>query len=162
MTERKPSSMSWETWVDRQFREARERGELDDLPGFGKPLPGVGEEWDELWWVKQKLARENVSYTPPGLQLRKDVEEALEGLPSIPTEAKARQVLEALNVRIVDSNRMAHDGPPANLMPLDVERFVAIWRNHQPEPAREPEPELATRAEAGRAWYAWRRRRGSR
>ena len=28
----------WESWIDRQVREAQERGEFDDLPGRGRPL----------------------------------------------------------------------------------------------------------------------------
>lgn len=30
----------YESVVDRQIRQARERGEFDNLPGMGKPLPG--------------------------------------------------------------------------------------------------------------------------
>lgn len=29
---------TWESWVDEAIREARERGDFDDLPGTGKPL----------------------------------------------------------------------------------------------------------------------------
>jgi hypothetical protein len=38
MTERKPPGMSFESWVDKQIREATERGEFDGLPGAGKPI----------------------------------------------------------------------------------------------------------------------------
>jgi hypothetical protein len=141
MTERKPKGMTWESWAERQVRVATEQGVFDDLPGMGKPLPAATtEEWDPDWWVKQKMAREQISYVPPGLQLRKDVEDALEGLGRLPSEATVRQVLEELNRRIVDSNRMAHSGPPANLMPLDVERFVQIWRDTQSVPTAPPAP----------------------
>ena len=34
-----------------------ERGEFDDLPGTGVPLPGAGTVDDELWWVREWLAR---------------------------------------------------------------------------------------------------------
>ena len=46
MTERKPSGMSWETWINAQIRVAREQGAFDNLPGAGKPLPNLGEEYD--------------------------------------------------------------------------------------------------------------------
>ncbi|MEV4218944.1 DUF1992 domain-containing protein [Nonomuraea sp. NPDC049725] len=52
MTERKPGGMQFESWVDRQIREAQERGEFDDLPGAGKPLPGADKPYDEHWWIK--------------------------------------------------------------------------------------------------------------
>ena len=29
---------NWESWVDRQIREAQERGDFDNLPGMGAPL----------------------------------------------------------------------------------------------------------------------------
>ena len=67
MTERKPFGVSWETWIDRQIREGMERGEFDGLPGHGKPIQDVDRPHDELWWVRDKLRREGVSYLPPTL-----------------------------------------------------------------------------------------------
>ena len=61
MTARKPPDIPWESWVDRQIRESMERGEFDDLPGSGKPLAGLDEPDDELWWVKRKLEREGLA-----------------------------------------------------------------------------------------------------
>ncbi|MBW3648094.1 MAG: DUF1992 domain-containing protein, partial [Actinobacteria bacterium] len=55
MTERKPAGVSFESWVERQLREARERGSFDDLPGTGKPLQPAS--FDELAWVREKLRR---------------------------------------------------------------------------------------------------------
>jgi hypothetical protein len=128
VAERKPTGVSWETWVERQIRQAQERGAFDDLPGAGKPIPGRGEAYDELWWVKQKLARENVSFTPPGLALRKEVEDALEGLGREGSESAVRALVTRLNDKIVDANRKAMSGPAPNLMPLDEERVVSRWR----------------------------------
>ncbi|HEY7469226.1 MAG TPA: DnaJ family domain-containing protein [Acidimicrobiia bacterium] len=51
------SDQSGETLPDRLIREAIEGGELDDLPGHGKPLPGAGQPDDDLWWVKAWLSR---------------------------------------------------------------------------------------------------------
>ena len=53
MTQRKPPGTSWETWIDAQIRVAMEKGAFDNLPGAGKPLPDLGQEYDPLWWVKQ-------------------------------------------------------------------------------------------------------------
>ena len=87
MTERKPPGVSWESHVERQLREAEERGEFDDLAGKGKPLPGIDEPHDELWWVKQLLRREQVSALPPTLELRRQVEEARAQIENAPSEA---------------------------------------------------------------------------
>lgn len=46
-----------ESVVEQRIREAMERGEFDDLPGAGKPLPTAGEPYDEMWWVKKFIAR---------------------------------------------------------------------------------------------------------
>ena len=49
-----------ESPVERQIRLAMERGGFDDLPGAGKPLPGAGEAYDPLWWVKAWVERERL------------------------------------------------------------------------------------------------------
>ena len=127
MTERKPPGVSWETWIDRQIREGMERGDFDDLPGHGKPIADVDRPHDELWWVRNKLQREGVSYLPPTLALRKDVEDAQAAIESAGSEAEVRAIVIDVNERIRAVNRKATAGPPSNLVPLDVER----WRTAQ-------------------------------
>lgn len=46
-----------EALVERLVREAAERGEFDDLPGEGKPIPGAGRIDDDLWWVRRWVRR---------------------------------------------------------------------------------------------------------
>ena len=48
MTERKPREISFTSWIDRQINEAQERGDFDNLPGAGKPLPRAGPERGRL------------------------------------------------------------------------------------------------------------------
>jgi hypothetical protein len=127
VTERKPFGMSWETWIDRQIREGMERGEFDGLPGHGKPLADVDRPHDELWWVRDKLRREGVSYLPPTLALRKDVEDALAAIDDATTQPEVRQIVEEINERIRSVNRLATSGPPTNLMPLDLARTLERW-----------------------------------
>ena len=124
MTERKPPGVSYESWVDRQIREAVERGAFDDLPGAGRPLPGRGEAYDEDWWVKRKLEREQVSLLPPSLQLKRDAERALDEALAAPTEEAARRVLEAINARIRESHRFTPAGPPVLLRAYDVDEVL--------------------------------------
>lgn len=124
MTERKPPGVRFETWVDRQIREAAERGAFEDLPGAGQPLPGAGEPYDENWWVKQKLEREQVSFLPPSLQLRRDIERAHEAALTAPTEQAARDVLTAINDRIRRAQRFTPAGPAVVLRELDVEAVL--------------------------------------
>ncbi|GAA3794626.1 DUF1992 domain-containing protein [Sphaerisporangium flaviroseum] len=128
MTERKPPGVSFETWIDRQIREAMERGEFDDLPGTGKPIPDLDKPYDELWWVKQKLRRENVSYLPPTLALRKEAEDALAAASAAESEHEVRRIVADINETIRKAIRTGLSGPPLNLMPFDVERVVREWR----------------------------------
>lgn len=132
MTERKPPGVSWETWIDRQVRHGMEDGAFDDLPGHGKPIPGIDRPRDELWWVRDKLRREGVSYLPPTLALRKDVEDARGAIDAATTEAEVRQIVTEINQRIRQVNRLATSGPPSNLMPLDEQATVDRWRAARP------------------------------
>lgn len=128
MTERKPAGMNFETWVDAQIRQAKERGEFDNLPGHGKPLEDI-DTHDDMWWIKQWLKRENLSFTPPALALRKTVEDMFAGLANLRSERAVRELVEELNTRIRALNRIPpSSGPPSNLMPLDVEDVVQRWR----------------------------------
>jgi hypothetical protein len=131
MTERKPPGVGFETWVERQLREAAERGAFDDLPGAGRPIPDLDKPHDELWWVKQKLRRENFSYLPPTIALRKQAEEALEAAAQAGSEDEVRRIVAGINAKIIEGNRKAASGPPLNLAPFDVERVVRGWRDRR-------------------------------
>jgi hypothetical protein len=129
MTERKPPGVSWETWIDKQIREAQERGEFDDLPGKGKPLRDIDKPRDELWWVREKLRREEFTYLPPSLQVRKDLDEARERIRNATSEDDVRAIVEEINAKIREVNRMAVSGPPSNVYPLHLETVLDKWRN---------------------------------
>jgi hypothetical protein len=128
MTERKPPGTSWETWIDVQVRVAREQGAFDNLPGAGKPLPNLDQEYDPLWWVKQLIQREQVSILPPSLELLRKVEKELAAIEKLDDEATVRRRVAALNVEIAKVNATVLEGPPTRLGSLDVERVVARWR----------------------------------
>ncbi len=128
MTERKPPGTSWETWIDVQVRVAREQGAFDNLPGAGKPLPNLDQEYDPLWWVKQLIQREQVSILPPSLELLRKVEKELAAIEKLDDEATVRRRVAALNVEIAKVNATVLEGPPTRLGTLDVDRVVARWR----------------------------------
>jgi hypothetical protein len=60
VTTRKPPGTNWESWIDRQIREAQERGEFENLPGKGRPIPNLDGAHDENWWIRQKLRSEDL------------------------------------------------------------------------------------------------------
>jgi Domain of unknown function (DUF1992) len=131
MTDRKPPGVSFETWVERRIREATERGEFDNLPGAGKPIPDLDKPHDELWWVREKLRREDFAYLPPTIALRKEAEEALKAAAEAASEAEVRRIVADINAKIVEGNRKAASGPPLNLTPFDVERVLRDWRRRR-------------------------------
>jgi transglutaminase-like putative cysteine protease len=134
VTSRKPPGVGWESWVERQIREARERGEFDDLPGHGQPLPDLDRPRDDLWWVRRKLRREKVSYSPPAISLRRELEEAQERMATATTEAEVRALVTAINDRIRYVNSHTVSGPPTTVAVLDVEEAVQRWRDEQHQP----------------------------
>jgi len=125
---RKPRETSWETWIDAQIRVAREQGAFDNLPGAGKPLPNLDQDYDPLWWVKQLLQREQVSILPPSLALARKVEKELAAIEKLDGEATVRQRVAALNAEIAKVNATVMEGPPTRLSTLDVNKVVAHWR----------------------------------
>ncbi|MGW4382200.1 DnaJ family domain-containing protein [Kitasatospora sp. NPDC004531] len=128
MTDRKPPGVTFESWVDRQIREAAERGAFDDLPGAGRPLAHEGRPYHEMWWVREKLEREGLSFLPPSLVLRNELREALDAARLAPTEALLRRRLAELNSRIDAALRRPIEGPPLGVAPVDVEAELAEWR----------------------------------
>ena len=105
------------------------RGEFDRLRGKGKPIDGLDGPHDELWWVKDKLRREELATLPPSLAVRRDRDDLLEALPTFGTERAVREAVEELNQRIRRLNRYGSpSGPPTSLMPQDVDAIVARWR----------------------------------
>ena len=47
--------------AERRIREAIATGAFDDLPGAGRPIRGIDEPYDPLWWVKGWLRRERLA-----------------------------------------------------------------------------------------------------
>ena len=130
MTQRKPPGTSWESWIEAQIRVAMEQGAFDNLPGAGKPLPNMDQEYDPLWWVKQLAEREQLSLSllPPSLELLRKVERELATIEKLPDEATVRRRIAALNVEIARVNATVVEGPPTRLGKLDVDQVVARWR----------------------------------
>ncbi|MFC0110567.1 DnaJ family domain-containing protein [Kibdelosporangium aridum] len=155
MTERKPSDISFETWVDRQVRMARERGDFDDLPGTGKPLPGAGKQVEDDWWLKDYMKREGLTaetLLPTPLRLRKQIERLPETVRELRSEREVRELVAGLNAEIVEWLR-APSGPfILRVGRVDVEEVVARWR------ASRPKPPPAPPAEPARSWWRWPRR----
>ncbi|MDF2093769.1 DUF1992 domain-containing protein [Knoellia sp. 3-2P3] len=142
----------YESLVERQIREAQERGEFDNLPGAGKPLRGLDSD-DPDWWVKQLVQREGLDMTdamPPALALRKEAAGFPHSLLDLSAEESVRAVLEDFNRRVrLDRLRpVVGPFPPVLVKTVDVDELVAQWQvlraqhRHQQD-AEEQSPRLA-------------------
>jgi Domain of unknown function (DUF1992) len=126
----------YESKVDREIREAQERGDFDNLPGWGKPLPGRGEPYDENWWLKQWVRRENLTgLVPTSLKIRKEADDLMETLATVPSESTVRDIVARLNERIERARRGLVDGPPIVIHTFDVDAVVDAWRRGGPAPS---------------------------
>lgn len=138
-----------ESWVDRQIREAQERGEFDNLPGAGKPLGDLGDPHDPDWWIKSYVEREQLDISgalPPPLMLRREKASFPESLADVRTEAQAREVLEDYNRRVRLERLRPTVGPlpPMLVGTVDVEVVLEQWRQ-QREQARVAAEQAAER-----------------
>ncbi|MDQ4119359.1 MAG: DUF1992 domain-containing protein [Actinomycetota bacterium] len=154
----RPPDPRFESPVEKQIREAVERGEFDDLPGKGKPLPGAGTigPIDEDWWVRGYLRREGLStdaLLPTSLQLRKQIDKLPETLRPLRDERWVRDHVSELNRQVVEYMRHP-SGPRVPIRKLDPDEIVAAWRADRraqeaadavPAPRPEPEPGAARR-----------------
>lgn len=167
MTERRPSGMGHGSWVDKQIRDATERGEFDNLPGTGKPIPGAGRADDEHWWLKEYVRREGLPtepMLPTPLRLRKEVERLPETVRALRTEQAVRDEVAVLNARIRDYLRTP-SGPPVPVRLVRADDIVRDWHAARtpappprtttpPAPTAPPvgEPPARPRRRPGRWW----------
>ena len=121
--------MQYESWIDRQIREAQERGAFDNLPGAGRPLH---LDDDPDWWIKAKIKRENLEPALPGpVLLRREVENVQDALADVAEEATARAILEALNDRIRAYYARPATGPFVPVRLVDVQVELDRWRRRR-------------------------------
>ncbi len=159
MTERKPTGMTFRSWIDQQISEAAERGAFDNLHGAGQPLPSEPDP-DGLSWLRDYVQREGVpaeELLPTPLKLRKQVHRLTETVQSLRSEQEVRDAAAELNKQIIEWRRIPL-GPPVFVPLVDVDALVRTWRDSRPA----PQQQLAAAGDGGtesrrrRQW--WRRR----
>lgn len=132
----------FESVVDQQIRAAQERGEFDNLPGAGQPLPGRGQPDDDLWWVRQYVRREGIStdaLLPTPLQLAREIERLPETIGRLDTEPEVRAAVRELNRRIAE-HLAAPAGPRVPVRPVNTDAVVAQWRAARQSDADQSQP----------------------
>ena len=142
--------------VETSIQQAIRRGDFDNLPGAGKPLPGLSDTHDPDWWIRRKIEREQLTgLGPPALLLRTEDKELEERLDRLASEGAVREHLDTFNRRIVEARRQLQGGPPVVTPTRDVDAEVDRWRQRREERFREAE---ANRRAEREAWDALSRR----
>lgn len=131
-----------QTYVEQTIQQAQRRGDFDDLPGKGRPLPGLDQPYDPDWWVKQLVERERLDLSealPPPVALRREKARFPESLVELADEALVRERLRDFNARVLEERRRPWFGAssPPIVGRVNVEEQVAAWRRLREQRARE-------------------------
>ena len=92
--------------AEKKIREAQEKGEFDNLSGQGKPLDFT--EWDrvpEELRLAYKILK-NAGYTPPEIELKKEITRIEDFLASSSDEQEKYRQLKKLNFLVTKLNMM--------------------------------------------------------
>ncbi|MFG6504093.1 DUF1992 domain-containing protein [Microbacterium sp. P05] len=150
-----PTAAQRAAFIETALQQAIRRGDFDDLPGAGKPLDGLTDSHDPDWWIRRKIATEQLSgLGPPALALRVEHREMEARLDALSREDDVREVLADFNHRVIEARRQLLGGPPVVTPTREVEAELAAWRARRRE--RQAAPPTAAPAPA-RRW--WQRRR---
>lgn len=152
---RTPTGVDRASYVEVVIQQAIRRGEFDDLPGAGQPLPHLGTHHDPDWWIRRKIETEQLTgLGPPALSLRVEDAALGERLDALTREADVREVLEDFNRRVKQARMQLLGGPPVITPLRDVDAEVAAWRERRKTPAPAESHDDAT----GLPRRRWRRR----
>ncbi len=127
-----------ESWIDRQIREAQERGAFDNLKGAGKPLKSINGRADPDWWVRGLMEREQISHAellPAGIRLRREIEGLPDVIAAARSERDVRALVADLNGRIRDARKPRATEPPVFIRSIDVDEAVETWRTSRAKKA---------------------------
>lgn len=148
-----------EQYIEVLIAQSIRRGDFDDLPGHGKPLPDLGEVRDPDWWIRRKIEREQLTgLGPPALTLRTENTQLDGRLDRAGSERAVREILDDFNLRIVQARRQLLGGPPVVTPTRDVDAEIIRWRERRAERDRAAEESRAA-ADAARADMTRRERR---
>jgi len=152
-----PTAHQRALYVETVIQQAMRRGDFDDLPGYGKPIEGLGPGTDPDWWIRRKIQTEQLTgLGPPALMLRTEHAEFDQRVDGLNREQDVREYVEDFNRRVIETRRQLLGGPPVVTPTHDVETEVAAWRERRAlrdaaaAAPSAPEPPRTTR------WF-WRR-----
>jgi len=157
-----PTAADRAAYVETAIQQAIRRGEFDNLPGAGKPLPGLNGRHDPDWWIRRKIETEQLTgLGPPALTLRSE-DAALDGrLDGMHRERDVRAAIDDFNLRVKEARRQLLGGPPVVTQLRDPDHEVRAWHERRLEREHRVAEEQARRRveEEALGWRERRRRR---
>ena len=143
--------------VEVSIEQAIRRGDFDNLPGSGKPIPGLGATTDPDWWIRRKIERERLTgLGPPALTLRTEYASLSARLDELRTEGEVREYLEDFNHRVIEARRQLLGGPPVVTPTVDPDDLVREWRERRDAAARRTAARSAADSPPPPRWRFWR------
>ncbi len=115
-------------------QQAMRRGDFDNLPGAGKPLPGlnVDARHDPDWWMRRKIEREQLrGIGPAAYTLRTEDAGLDETLDALHRPDEVRAAVEDFNARVIEARRQLLGGPPVVTALRDVDAELAAWEQRR-------------------------------
>jgi len=101
----------YEKIVEQRIREAVEKGEFDNLPGRGKPIPLEDDSHvPEDLRLAYKLLK-NADCLPPELLEKKEILQMEDMLAAIPDEKERYKLIKKINFKIMKLNVMGRTSP---------------------------------------------------
>ena len=88
----------FEAIVEQRIKQAQKNGELDNLPGQGKPLPREDIDFSNEFRLAHKILK-NAGFLPPEVELRKDISAMEQLLDAVePGSAEQERIRKKLNL----------------------------------------------------------------
>jgi hypothetical protein len=94
--------------VERKILEAMADGTWDDLPGMGRPLSDIDDDYQPGWWAKQWIERQRRSDAADAL--RRSIRDELPRLRAMRDRAAAAARVDEINALVDEVNRGLPDG----------------------------------------------------
>ncbi len=111
-----------------EFAKQSRLASLRIFPERGSPFAGDDQPLDEMWWIRDKLRRENLSFLPPSLETRLLAEKTFAAIGQTSDEATVRRLVEDLNTKIRAASSSLIAGPPTTVGEFDADEVVARWK----------------------------------
>lgn len=137
------------------LQQAMRRGDFENLPGAGKPLPGIGDgrPHDPDWWIRRKIEREQLrGLGPAAYTLRTEDAQLGARLDELTRADEVRSVLEDFNARIIEARRQLLGGPPVITQPRDIDAELTAWAARRAARTASAADAEAPRPTARRRW----------